>query len=471
MNASGDFLQQQWPYVALTVLAGGLIVRARLVSDRIPAVWRASRSPGRRTPASWAWHAGWSTLVAAHGLALLFPRAVLAWNRVGWRLVVLEAITAAAGAVVMLLWLRALWRHVTGSGAGNGESRHRSRRTLAPSSLLLDLGDSVFLSLVALALASGLLLAAMYRWGSSWGAVTLTPYVASIARGSPAAALIEHLPPVARLHVSVTFAALAAFPFTRLAAAPVVALLRAATACVRPLGAARVRAAAWLRRGPASLVVAGAAGAVGRCGRRRRRHSAGDSGGGLAPDTAAPPRGLETKPGHETARDRAGRCRGGRRWWLARPGRVAHRRARGLRPGAADRVPAQGPRRRQRHRVPVLPLGRAHEPARRHPVGQRVHELPRLLDQADGRDPEVEGDDRSAAADRVGEGPQPARLRLLQSQPARRLRGRVPALPRRGRDHGSRAAGVAADDGLVSGLPPRRGARADQHASRASRRT
>ena len=167
MNTSGDFLQQQWPYVALTVLAGGLVVRARLVSDRIPAVKRAlaeSRSP---YPRGWLWHAGWAALVATHGLALLFPRAVLAWNRVGWRLVVLEAITAAAGAVVMLLWLRALWRHVTGSGAGEG--RHRTRRSLAPLSMLLDLGDSVFLSLVALALASGLLLAAMYRWGSSWG--------------------------------------------------------------------------------------------------------------------------------------------------------------------------------------------------------------------------------------------------------------------------------------------------------------
>ena len=128
------------------------------------------------------------------------------------------------------------------------------------------------------------------------GAVTLTPYVASIARGSPAAALIEHLPPLARLHVSVTFAALAAFPFTRLAAAPVVTLLRAALACARPLAVARLRAAAWLRRGPAAWLwpepqVRWAA----RPPARQAQH--GGQWRGLPPDTAAARRRLETKTG------------------------------------------------------------------------------------------------------------------------------------------------------------------------------
>jgi len=297
MNASGsDFLQRGWPYVALAVLVCGLIVRARLVSDRIPAVRRAVAEASWPYPRGWLWHVGWSTLAAAHALALVFPRAVLAWNRVGWRLYALEAITAAAGAVVIVLWLRALWRHVTGrDAAGNGAARQRPPRMLSPASLLLDLGDSVFMSLVALALASGLLLAALYRWGSSWGAVTLTPYLASIARGRPAAPLIDNLPAIARLHVGVTFAALAAFPFTRLAAAPVVALLRGAAAVARPLAAARRGAGSWLRRGPAAwLWPEPQIRWVARPPAQQARHAA---AGGKWRGTEAPRRPLETKTG------------------------------------------------------------------------------------------------------------------------------------------------------------------------------
>lgn len=302
MNVSdGSFLQRGWPYVALGVLACGLAVRARLMRDHVPAVRRAVAEARSPYPRGWLWHAGWSTLAAAHVIALVFPRAVLAWNRVGWRLYVLEAITAAAGAVVVVLWLRALWRHVTGRGAGNGAGQQqRPQQMLSPSSLLLDLGDSVFLSLVALALVSGVLLAALYRWGSSWGAVTLTPYVASIARGRPAALLIEHLPPVARLHVAVTFAALAAFPLTRLAAVPVVALLRGAAACGRPVAVARRVAVSWMRRGPALwLWPEQQVHWVVRQPAPQGRHAAagGKWRGGLRPDTEAPRRPLETKTG------------------------------------------------------------------------------------------------------------------------------------------------------------------------------
>ncbi len=167
MTASdGDFLQRGWPYVALAVLACGLALRAWLiarprpggqargrggavaVSARLAVARRAGRRWRPRTRLRW-----------------LFPRAVLAWNRVGWRLYVLEAITAAAGAIVVVLWLRALGRHLAGRDAGNGADRHQAQRMLSPSSLLLDLGDSVFLSLVALALVSGLLLAAAVSLG------------------------------------------------------------------------------------------------------------------------------------------------------------------------------------------------------------------------------------------------------------------------------------------------------------------
>jgi len=297
----GDFMQRGWPYVALAVLACGLALRAWLTAGRVPAVRRAVAEGRSPYPRGWLWHVGWATLATAHAIGLLFPRAVLAWNRAGWRLYALEAITAAAGAIVVALWLRALGRHLAGRDAGDGAGRQRAGGMLSPSSLLLDLGDSVFLSLVALALVSGLLLAAIYRWGSSWGAVTLTPYLASIARGRPATLLIDHLPPLARLHVSVTFAAVAAFPFTRLAAVPVVALLRGAAACMRPVAAARRVAGSWMRRGPATWLwpEAQVRWAVRQpvAVRGRPAGAAGTWRSGVRPDNDVPRRPLETKTG------------------------------------------------------------------------------------------------------------------------------------------------------------------------------
>ena len=296
----GDFMHRGWPYIALAVLAGGLALRAWLMAGRVPAIKGAVAEARSPYPRGWLWHVGWATLATAHAIGLLFPRAVLAWNRAGWRLYALEAITAAAGTIVVVLWLRALARHLAGRDAGNGATRQPAGRMLSPSSLLLDLGDSVFLSLVALALVSGLLLAMFYRWGSSWGAVTLTPYLASIARGRPATLLIEHLPPLARLHVSVTFAAVAAFPFTRLAAVPIVALLRGAAACMRPVTVARRVAGSWLRRGPAAWLwpEAQVRWAVRQpVAHARHAAAAGTWRGGLRPDNDVPRRPVETKTG------------------------------------------------------------------------------------------------------------------------------------------------------------------------------
>jgi nitrate reductase gamma subunit len=73
------------------------------------------------------------------------------------------------------------------------------------------------LSVSFVALLSGLLTAVSYRWGSSWCAATLTPYVWSLVRGNPASALAAGLPFLVRLHVFSSPAALAMIPLTRLA--------------------------------------------------------------------------------------------------------------------------------------------------------------------------------------------------------------------------------------------------------------
>src|SRR5262249_14024687 len=77
-----------------------------------------------------------------------------------------------------------------------------------------------FLALLLTGVVSGLALAALYRWGSSWSAVTLAPYVTSIAGGHPRTEFVGEMPFLVQLHVFTAFAALAVVPFTSPALAP-----------------------------------------------------------------------------------------------------------------------------------------------------------------------------------------------------------------------------------------------------------
>src|SRR5256885_13652392 len=91
-------------------------------------------------------------------------------------------------------------------------------------SAITELSDTVFLALLLLGILSGVLPAALYRWGSTWGALTLSPYLVSLVRVKPMAGLASQMPFMVRLHVFSLFAAFAVFPLTRLAAFPTFAI-------------------------------------------------------------------------------------------------------------------------------------------------------------------------------------------------------------------------------------------------------
>jgi nitrate reductase gamma subunit len=102
--------------------------------------------------------------------------------------------------------------------------RHLARRS---SPTAAGVADSVFLSLLLTCVLTGLALAVRYRWGSSWGAATLTPYVMSLAEGRPEPELVTEMPFLVQLHVFAAFAGAAAFPFTSSAGAALSILGRA----------------------------------------------------------------------------------------------------------------------------------------------------------------------------------------------------------------------------------------------------
>src|SRR4051812_12320640 len=211
-------LLHAWPMLAIALCTAGLAVRALVTTEtRRPdlALHRAGVwIRGRRVLTG-----GFVLLLAGHLAALLLPRAILNWNRAPLRLYLLEGAAFGLGLLTFAAWLRATWRHLR-----RGEA-----------TFLVELGDALFLAMMFLAIASGLGMAALERWSSSWGIVTLRPYVLSILAGDPQRALVDALPFLTRLHLFATFAALAVFPLTRLAPLPILLVSRGAAVCARPV--------------------------------------------------------------------------------------------------------------------------------------------------------------------------------------------------------------------------------------------
>jgi nitrate reductase gamma subunit len=214
---SAEFVFHLWPWSALALCAAGVCVRALVMSPDGAAERRAVAGAlddllGGRL--QWGCVSG---LAAGHLAALLAPWALVGLGAVTWRLVLLEATGIGLGLAALAAWVRALLRALRSPGR----------------SLVTDLGEPLFLAVLGVAVASGVGTALVHRWGSSWSAVTVTPWARSLTTGRPAVELVAGLPSVVRLHLFASFAALAAFPLSRAGALPILALRRAAALAAR----------------------------------------------------------------------------------------------------------------------------------------------------------------------------------------------------------------------------------------------
>jgi len=220
------------PYIALALFAAALAARYLLARRRMATSAEGTLGGRGAFQGGALWRAGVALLVLAHLAGMLLPKGILASNVSPTRLYLLEGVAFASGLAALLGWIGLIWR--------------RLRR--GEGSRAQDLADVAFLSILGVALASGLLTAVLHRWGSSWGVMILTPYALSVLRGRPVAELASQLPYLAQLHVAAAFVALAVVPWTRLGAVFVMALHRALRATGKPVAAAAVALEAWLRK-------------------------------------------------------------------------------------------------------------------------------------------------------------------------------------------------------------------------------
>jgi len=180
------------PYLGGLVFVGGSVLSiARGRFDR-----RAAPTT-RRGRFDVAWRAAFAAIAIAHVFTLMFPGAALRWDREFSRLMLFEGTRLAAGALAAAGAVAVLARRL--------HPGHESPRRVA---------DVVAATLLVTAAASGLGVAILYRWASAWSAVTLAPYLTSLARLDPSTELVTGLPVLVKLHVVSAIAVFMVFPFT-----------------------------------------------------------------------------------------------------------------------------------------------------------------------------------------------------------------------------------------------------------------
>lgn len=189
------------PYTAIFTAIAGMAYR----------YWRQPQSVTSRSSQLlenrqqfWAvvlFHYGVLATLIGHGIGLLIPKQVLAWNATPMRLYVLEAVAIALGTTAFLGIALAIRRRI-------------SAPRLWP---VTSISDWVLLALLFTQLLSGLVIALFLPWGAYWYHSSAVPYLRSVFEFRPDASYVAAMPLVVKLHVTAAWLLVLAIPFTRLA--------------------------------------------------------------------------------------------------------------------------------------------------------------------------------------------------------------------------------------------------------------
>lgn len=145
-------------------------------------------------------HYGIITVLVGHFIAFLIPRSILWWNSRPARLYVLEVFAFIAGILTLIGLANLIIRRFTDSKAKITTSR----------------ADWIVLGVLGFSVLTGLYTALFYRWGSSWFATSMAPYLWSVLKLNPNLAFVTPMPIMFKLHIIAAYAIVLLFPFTRL---------------------------------------------------------------------------------------------------------------------------------------------------------------------------------------------------------------------------------------------------------------
>lgn len=194
------FLFVVLPYSAIVVAVIGTVERYRRHAYSVSSHSSQFLENRRHFWGEMPFHYGIILVLVGHLIVVLMPESVIAVTASPRRLFAIEVtalalgLLAAAGLLVIV-----------------------ARRMFTPAvRVTTSAMDWVTYGLLLIQIASGVALALLHPWGSTWFASVLSPYLWSLARFQPDAGAMAAMPPWIKLHVATAFAIAAIFPFSRL---------------------------------------------------------------------------------------------------------------------------------------------------------------------------------------------------------------------------------------------------------------
>lgn len=200
MSYLDQFLFVALPYLALIVFIGGSIYRYRAKGFKFSSLSSQFLERNALFWGSVPFHIGLGFLFFGHLTAFLIPDGVIAWNGDPVRLLILEVTAFIFGIGVLWGIIHLIVRRVT---------HPRLKVVTNKMDLLIQL-------LLLLQTVTGLWIAFFFRWGSSWFASVLTPYLNSIFTFSPEPEAVVAMPLMVQLHIIGAFLIVLLIPFSRL---------------------------------------------------------------------------------------------------------------------------------------------------------------------------------------------------------------------------------------------------------------
>lgn len=200
MTSLDYFFFSAYPYVVFIVFLVGTIYRYREKGFKVTSLSAQFLESEKGFWGTVPFHWGILMVFLGHLVAFLFPSSVLAWNSNPVRLIIHEGVgfTFAVAVVVGLVGLIL-------------------RRLLDPRLRVVTTRMDYFVEFVLLAqVLLGCWIALGYRWGSSWFAADLSPYLWSVIKLNPQTEAVVAMPLVIKAHIVGAFSILLIFPFTRL---------------------------------------------------------------------------------------------------------------------------------------------------------------------------------------------------------------------------------------------------------------
>ncbi|TNF37552.1 MAG: respiratory nitrate reductase subunit gamma [Deltaproteobacteria bacterium] len=194
------FLYVGLPYLSLTILVVGTIVRFRQAPFSVSSLSSQVLERKKLALGTVPWHLGILVLLAGHLVAFLVPDIWRSLTANHAFLLTVEVIGFAAAAMAAF---------------GLGTLVYR-RLVTARLQAVTNRMDLVVLGLLLVQVLVGISVALSARWGAQWSAGTTSPYLWSLLTFQPDLTYVADLPPSVRLHLGLAWLTFALIPFTRL---------------------------------------------------------------------------------------------------------------------------------------------------------------------------------------------------------------------------------------------------------------